>query len=127
MNAFTGWMVAGLIGVALMLSGVSYIKGRGDGASAERARWEKENFETLAESNDSLAAHLAAQNARIAELQAIEAEASGTTHAETTRIVERIKEIPVERIVKIAGDCGIDYGIIGMRNDWADPANRDRE
>jgi len=107
--------VAALFGAHIMYSGHYYDKGK----AAERAVWQGANLETLLGSNDALALHIEAIEASRAEDAAREIETGDKIQTLETRIIERIKEVPVEKYIKVAGDCRIDHSLVRLRNDWA--------
>ena len=120
MNPLTGWLVAGGIIGTLALNVATGFIAYGKGKKAERAIWNEANVETLISSNDSLALHIEAIKATQIENAAREIETGEKIQTVETRIIERIKEVPVEKFIKVAGDCRIGYDLLSVRNAWAE-------
>lgn len=111
-------MIAGA-GVSVAAIVGSFFYGRGTGKEAERLKWETANVETLVEANEGLAKVLTDKDQQITDLQKAETETGNDIAEKETRIIERIREVPIERVVRVDADCSIDYGLVGLRNSWA--------
>lgn len=112
-------IIAALVGGIVSHGATAYVS-YGKGKKAERAIWNEANISILAASNTNLSGLLSSHENEIGRLRKIEVDAGNKTAKIETRIIERIKEIPVEKVIKIAGDCRIDYGLVRLRNDWAE-------
>ena len=113
------WFIIGGLAGTIVLNLFVGFKAYGAGQEAERAIWQDANVETLIGSNTSLSQHIEAINASHKEHVARDITTGNKIQTVETRIIERIKEVPVEKYIKVAGDCRLDYDIIGVRNDWA--------
>ena len=98
----------------------AYFYGLDTGKKKERLIWESANVETLALANSNLSLTLEGKDAELAELRLVDVNAVEQTTRVETRIIEKIKEVPVEKVIKISDDCRVDYGLIGLRNSWAE-------
>ena len=104
----------------LILSGLTGFVAYDKGKKAERLIWESANVETLVLANNNLSLTLEGKDAELAELRLVDVNAVEQTTRVETRIIEKIKEVPVEKVIKISDDCRVDYGLIGLRNSWAE-------
>lgn len=114
----TLWIYTAIGGVALSV--VVGFTAYNHGKKIERSEWQTANVETLARANDGLADYIEQKDKQIAEARALDIDTSNRIDRVETRIIEKIKEIPVERVIKIDSDCRIDYGIVRLRNNWAE-------
>ena len=120
-----GILITALGGV--IVSGLASYVAFGQGKKNERLAWETANVETLVGANTNLSEEIDRLEGEIFDAQNIDIEAGGTITKVETRIIEKIKEVPVEKVVKVYGDCRVDYGIIGLRNSWAKGNSLDEE
>ena len=105
----------GSIAMALVASFFAY----GQGKKTERLIWETANVQVLVEANSGLADSIKEKDVEIARLSAIDVDAGNKINTTETRVIERIREVPVEKVVKVYSDCRIDYGLVELRNSWA--------
>ncbi|WP_416877988.1 hypothetical protein [Litorimonas sp.] len=111
-------ILGGLVGSLLMAATASLFS-YNQGKKVERLKWETANVDTLKDANLSLSSYLAIQAQEAAEAQERDIQTGNTIDRAETRIIERIREVPVEKVIRIGSDCRVDYGIVRLRNDWA--------
>lgn len=95
------------------------IIGFGQGEKIERGKWQDANVETLVKDIDGLSDYITKQAEEIATRASAEVDTGNKIATHTTTVIEKIVEVPVEKIIKVYDDCRVDYDIIQLRNSWA--------
>ncbi len=104
------------VATAVVAGGFCYQEGKAD----ERAKWETSNVAVLRKENALQKTELKKAQNRISDLEQINLKTAEKIEGSTVRIIERIKEVPIE--TKIDPDtCRRAYGVVGMHNAWAQP------
>lgn len=121
----TGWFATGSIALAVAAWTVSGVVHYGRGVKDENAKWEQVNVEELRAANAALTKDNIRLQTRAAFLESQNAEAATQTGDRTTRTIERIREVPVERIVTVSESCDVSYGAVELFNSWAEGSGDD--
>lgn len=106
-------------GAVALLAVTAYFKGHSNGKEGERLKWQTANVQTLLGANENLASYNAEMIARNVSTEETETKAGDAIGKIETRIIERIREVPIETVIKVSDDCRIDYDFIRVRNIWA--------
>lgn len=111
----------------VIVAGISSLTAFNMGKKIERGVWQEANVETLVGANENLSFELGRMETELANNNKLDIDTSNNITKTETRIIEKIVEVPVEKIVKINEDCSIDFGIVGLRNSWAAGSRHDEK